>query len=77
MNPRNGQQGQFPRPKRDLQQVECFNCSDKGHYSSNSPRNAMYCMERRINNHEDSFLVRKQGNTRAGVIRKDSRRQEG
>ena len=33
------------------------------------PRNAMYCMERRINNYEGSFLVREQG-TQAGVFRK-------
>ena len=38
-------------------------------YSSNCPRNAMFCMERRINNYEGSFLVRKQG-IQAGVFRK-------
>ena len=30
----------------------------------------MYCIARRINNREDFFLVKKQGNTQAGVFRK-------
>ena len=36
------------RPKRDLKDIECFNCHKKGHYSSNCPHNAMFCGEKQI-----------------------------
>ena len=29
--------------RRDLKDIQCFNCHQKGHYSSNCPHNAMYC----------------------------------
>ena len=31
------------KPKRD---IECFNCHQKGHHSSNCPHCAMFCLER-------------------------------
>ena len=37
------------KPKRDLKDVECFNCHKKGHYSSNCPHNAMFCREKQGN----------------------------
>jgi len=37
------------KPKRDLKDIECFNCHKKGHYSSNCPHNAMFCRENQIN----------------------------
>lgn len=36
-----------PRSRRDIRDVECFNCHNKGHYSSHCPQNAMYVTERR------------------------------
>ena len=37
MGPKSGEQGKSTRVnfKRDLQEVECFNCHSKGHYSFN------------------------------------------
>lgn len=34
------------RPRKDLKDVECYNCHKKGHYSSNCPSNALFCRER-------------------------------
>ena len=31
------------RSRRDLKDIECFNCHQKGHYSSNCPSKAMLC----------------------------------
>ena len=31
------------KAKRDLKDIECFNCHKKGHYSSNCPHNALLC----------------------------------
>ena len=70
MKPKNGEQERLTRTKKDLREVECFNCHKKGHYSSNCPRNAMYCMERRMNYHGKSFMVKKQCCTQTGVVRK-------
>ena len=46
---KSGEQGHTAKPaKKDLREVECFNCHKKGHYSTNCPRNAMFCVERRV-----------------------------
>ena len=34
------------RPKRDIKDVECFNCHRKGHYMADCPDNAYLCRER-------------------------------
>ena len=34
------------KPKRDLKDIECFNCHQKGHYASNCPSNALFCREK-------------------------------
>ena len=31
------------QPRRDLSNVECFNCHNTGHYSANCPHNALFC----------------------------------
>ena len=33
------------KAKRDLKDIECFNCHKKGHYSSNCPHNALLCSD--------------------------------
>ena len=35
------------KPKRDLKDIECFNCHKRGHYSSNCPHNVMFCRDRK------------------------------
>ena len=69
VGPKSGEQGKSTRVnfKRDLREVECFNCHSKGHYSFNCPRNAMFCMERQ---HGDSVMVRKQAVAQPGVVRR-------
>ena len=42
------QKDQSAGPRRDLKEVECFNCRKKGHYSSNCPHQAMFCTEGRL-----------------------------
>ena len=51
------------RPERrgkDLKDVECFNCQQKGHYSSNCPQRALFCMERRLDYQGNSKITRQQ-----------------
>ena len=38
-----GSAKKFERPKKNMKEVECFNCRRKGHYSANCPHNAMFC----------------------------------
>ena len=44
------------KPKRDLKDIECFNCHKKGHYSSNCPHNAMFCREKQGNHRKASGM---------------------
>ena len=57
------------KPKRDLKDVECFNCHNKGHYSSNCPNNAMFCTERRVDHQGSSFPVKRQAVARQGIMK--------
>ena len=41
-------QKEKPKSKRDLKDIECFNCRKKGHYSMNCPHHAMFCTERKM-----------------------------
>lgn len=59
-----------PKPKRDLKDVECFNCHRKGHYSSNCPHIAYFCTERRVDHQRTFPLVRKHPNVQVGVVKK-------
>ena len=49
---RDGRQGQVKtesekttprRPKKDLRNLECFNCHEKGHYAFQCPKDAHFC----------------------------------
>ena len=37
------------RPRRDTKNLECFNCHEKGHYSFQCPRNALFCKDKSRN----------------------------
>ena len=56
-------------PKKDLKDIECFNCHKMGHYSSNCPSNALLCTERRVDHRGPSFSVRCQAVAQPGVMR--------
>ena len=36
--------------RRDLKDIDCFNCHQKGHYSFNCPSNALFCGVKRVGN---------------------------
>ena len=54
------------KPKRDLKDIECFNCHQKGHYASNCPSNALFCREKLPGK------VAEQAMTSTGLTRKGS-----
>ena len=70
--PKNGEQGHTTNKsvKKDLREIECFNCHKKGHYSTNCPRNAMFCVERKVNQCGTMPMERKKTCTRPGMLRK-------
>ena len=57
------------RPRRDLKDIDCFNCHKKGHYSSNCPQNAMLCTERQVERGVISGMKRQQGVSQPGVLK--------
>ena len=61
------------RPRRDLKEVQYYNCHKKGHYSANCPHNALFSTERRVERGmilEMSILksVAKPGVMKSGVV---------
>ena len=44
----NGEGKRNKRTRKELKDVECFNCRKKGHYSSNCPDRSLLCMEGRV-----------------------------
>ena len=42
--PRQNSMAKQDRPKKDLKDIECFNCRQKGHYSSNCPDRSFFLM---------------------------------
>lgn len=36
------------KTKRDLKDMKCFNCQQKGHLAASCPHGAMFCSERRV-----------------------------
>ncbi len=69
---KNGEQVWPAKLKKDLREVECYNCHKKGHYSSNCPKNAMFCTERRVNHHGNSSLEKKQACAQPDVVKRGS-----
>lgn len=62
--------GEWSRSKRDLKDVECFNCHNKGHYSSHCPRNALFVTERRTVYQGESKMVNRHGHSQRGVVKR-------
>ena len=65
------------KPKRDLKDIECFNCREKGHYSANCPKNtttnAMLCTQGRVVGNQVANLKRQRftagvGNMKTGTV---------
>ena len=36
------------KTKRDLKDIKCFNCQQRGHLTVNCPRGTMFCSERQV-----------------------------
>lgn len=64
-----GTGGRSSWPKRDLKDIECFNCHKKGHYSSNCPQNAMLCTERSVVSGVISGLKKQQFVAQSQILR--------
>ena len=61
------------RGKKDFKELECFNYHQKGHYASNCPQRAQFCMERRMDHKGQSITKRRQaqdysGNAKPGMV---------
>lgn len=63
------------RSKKDLKDIQCFNCHQKGHYASNCPERSLFCMERRLDNERNSRVRQRSphrisvpGVIKAGVV---------
>lgn len=59
----------YEYPKRNLKDIECFNCHKKGHYSLSCPHNAMLCTEHRVDHRGPSFSVRRQAIAQPGIMK--------
>jgi predicted aspartyl protease len=57
------------RSKRDIKDIECFNCHHKGHYSSSCPRNALFVTEGRAVQQSKLSVVRRQCPSQPGVVK--------
>ena len=55
--------------RRDFKDVECFNCHNKGHYSSHCPRNAMFCTESKVNHQEQLVVTRHHIRPQVSVVK--------
>ena len=44
--------GKGEQPKKDLKEIQCYNCNKKGHYSANYPQKAMLCSDREVRSME-------------------------
>ena len=54
------------RGKKDFKELECFNYHQKGHYASNCPQRAQFCMERRMDHKGQSITKRRQAQDYSG-----------
>ena len=56
------------RGKKDLKEIECFNCHQKGHYVSNCPQRALFCMERQMDHKGQSIMKKSQVQDNPGMV---------
>ena len=56
--------------KKNLSDIECFNCHKKGYYSSNCPHNAMLCTERRVDHRGSLPALERKAVTKPGVMKR-------
>ena len=56
-------------PRKDLRDIECFNCHKKGHYSSNCPHRAMFCTERRVRMNRQESQKKCPARMKPGVVK--------
>ncbi len=60
---------QTERTRRDLKDITCFTCNQKGHYLANCPsKTNLLCVERRSNFQGDSELIEREVSSKPGVF---------
>ena len=63
-NGTNKSNGKNHKQGKDLKDIECFNCRQKGHYSSNCPDCSLFCVERHVGHRGDTSIRERKETTR-------------
>ena len=63
-NGTNKSNGKNHKQGKDLKDIECSNCRQKGHYSSNCPDRSLFCVERRVGHRGDTSIRERKETTR-------------
>ena len=76
-NGTNKSNGKNHKQGKDLKDIECFNCRQKGHYSSNCPDCSLFCVERHVGHRGDTSIRERKETTRTMLGNMKPRTVEG